>query len=111
MDRSRARKSVSLAAFVAAGVVASIPSLAGPGDDEKEATVAEVRSKALEVGRSMRAAEEALARSLDARRASTSGGESTKDAGASLAKFLDAMRDDGRRASAAMQWIMDNAPQ
>jgi len=78
---------------------------------EDEPTKEEVSKKALDVSRSLRGAEEALVRGL--RSSGTSGGRATAaDAAAvSIAKLLEATRDDSRRAAAAMQWLVDNAPQ
>jgi hypothetical protein len=78
---------------------------------DQEPTVEEVNATARDVGRHMRSAEEALARSLRATADGPDAPSEAKDAGVSLARLLAATRDDSRQAAAAMQWLVDHAPQ
>ena len=115
MRRSKLRARSWVAAGTVAALLFGTAALAGgvPADDGSgdEPTPEQVKAKFFEVDRSVRNAEDALARSL-LRGASRD--EAVREAGAagkSVAKLLDSMRNDGHRASDAMQWIIDNAPQ
>src|SRR5687768_13459136 len=109
MDRSHSKSGGRLAAFVAAGLVVTSARLVRVlGADEPSGE--DVKARALEVDFHMRGAEKALARSLQTGISRSDARSEAADATVSLAKLLAAARDDGRRAAAAMQWLIDNAP-
>jgi hypothetical protein len=104
-------RSSPLAAAALLAVLATIPSLAAPPDDAPEATQEQVVAKAREVDERMGAAEERLAKSLESANTLDAARRDSEAAAASLADLVRTSAADGRAASRAMQWILDNAPQ
>ena len=111
MSGSPGRSGVRTAAVAAAAFLATTATFAGPDEGSGGPTAEDVKAKVLEVDSGLRRAEETLVRALGGGSSRDEAKRVSQDAGRSVAKLLDAVRDDGRKASAAMQWLMDNAPQ
>ena len=108
MNRSSDRTWGRAAMGLVVAVLGAAASVAGAQDAADEPTREQVIEKVREVHRSVREAERVLARSLSA---ADRPGDAARAAGASIAKLLDEIGGDSRRAAAAMQWLVDNAPE
>ena len=109
MNRSSDRTWKWHAAGIAAAVLLAVP-VAGAEDEASEWTPENVQARTRAIDEGLRGAERKLAESLVVRVRSGDAASDAREAGASIAKLLEAARDDSRRASAAMQWIVDNVP-
>ena len=109
MNRSSDRRWTWHAAGIAAALLLAAP-VVGAEDDANEWTPENVEARARAINEGLRGAERKLAESLVVRVRSGDAANDARAASASIAKLLEAARDDSRRASAAMQWIVDNVP-
>jgi hypothetical protein len=114
MDRSTGivgtlfRVGIAAALLVAANARVIAQDAGGSASDD-DVKADDVKAKVREADRCIRGAEDGLVRALKER--TRAAPDAAREASASIAKLLEATRGESRRASDAMQWILDNAPQ